>query len=36
VIREKEEETELSGLVEEILSPAQRFRALNGTSSQVR
>ena len=36
VIREKEEEMELSGLVEEILSPAQRFRALNGTSSPVR
>jgi thiamine biosynthesis protein ThiI len=35
VIREKEEELELSGLVEEILATVERYRALNGESSRV-
>jgi tRNA uracil 4-sulfurtransferase len=35
VIREKEEELELSGLVENILATAERYRALNGASIRV-
>jgi len=36
VIREKEEELDVKALVEEILSSASRYRALNGVSSKVR
>ena len=35
VIREKEGELDLTGLVEEILATAERYRALNGESSRV-